>query len=291
MKFIRHLILVLLVLSWSVMVIGQTKSPSSTFFFIQITDPQFGFLDANKSFDKEKVLYNKAVDEMNRLNPAFVVITGDFVHNMGDSLQWDEFNRITSKINVPVFLCPGNHDIGENPTQQSIDEYRKKYGDDKFSFRYKKNRFIGLNSTVIKAGVPEFEQEQFLWLQKELLKSGRAKNILIFTHHPFFINDPDEPETGSNIGIEKRKKYLELFVKHKVNTVFAGHLHKNAYGRYKDLDMITTSSAGKQLGVSAQQNLPGFRIILVRNDHVSSKYYGLEEMPELIDFDSIFGHK
>jgi len=64
------------------------KSP---FYFFHISDPQFGFLDANKSVEQEIVLYENAVAHINRLEPDFVVITGDFVHNNDDESQWAEF--------------------------------------------------------------------------------------------------------------------------------------------------------------------------------------------------------
>ncbi len=257
---------------------AQKKNASADFFFIQMTDPQFGFFEANKSFEKETILYQKAVDEVNRLHPAFVVITGDFVNNGADSMQWAEFDRITAKINpsIKVYYSPGNHDIGQNPTQQRIDAYKKIYGDDKFSFKYKKNRFIGFNSCIIKADVQDLEQKQFEWLAKELRKAKGAKNIVLFCHHPFFTKDPEEEETYSNIAIEKRKKYFELFSKYGVNFVFAGHYHNNAAGSYQSVQMITTSAVGKPLGKAPS----GFRIIKFVNGKIEHAYYGLDEIPD-----------
>jgi 3',5'-cyclic AMP phosphodiesterase CpdA len=248
-----------------------------------MTDPQFGFSEANQGFEKETVLYEKAVDEVNRLNPDFVVITGDLVNKLTDTLQWAELDRITAKIkpSIPFYLLPGNHDIGNIPTQAQIDAFKESYGDDKFSFKHKKNWFIGLNSSIITNDTPELEEQQFLWLEKELIRAKSANNIIVFCHYPFFINEPDEPDKYFNIGIEKRKKYLELFARYKVNSVFAGHLHKNAYGQDGSLNMITTSAVGKPLG----EDPSGLRIIVVSKDGVSSVYYGLEDIPEKVTYD------
>jgi len=262
---------------------AQKKTSHGKFFIIQLTDPQFGFIESNKSFDKETELYRKAVDQVNRLNPDFVVITGDLVNKNTDSLQWAEFDRITAEINpsIPVYLSPGNHDIGNNPTLQDIDRFRAAHGDDKFSFKHKKSWFIGLNTCIIKGDSPEMEQQQFIWLENELKKAKRAKNIIIFTHYSFFLNEPDEPDKYFNIGIEKRKKYLDLFSKYKVNSVFAGHLHNNAYGKNGTMNMVTTSAVGKPLGKAPS----GFRIIVVSKQGVASTFYGLDDMPASVNLD------
>ena len=56
---------------------AQKKNQTIPWFFIQLTDPQFGMFDCNVSFEKETILYEKAVAKINSLNPDFVVITGD----------------------------------------------------------------------------------------------------------------------------------------------------------------------------------------------------------------------
>lgn len=283
MKAIKFFVLLFFVFLFSGTAIAQNKNSHGQFFIVQLTDPQFGFIDANKSFARETELYQKAVDEVNRLKPDFVVITGDLVNKNTDSLQWAEFDRITARImpSVPVYLSPGNHDIGNNPAQKDIDRIKATHGDDKFSFKHKKSWFIGLNSCIIKADSPELEKKQLLWLEKELKKAKRAKNIILFTHYSFFLNEPDEPDKYFNIGIEKRKKYLDLFTKYKVNSVFAGHLHNNAYGKNGTMNMITTSAVGKPLGAAPS----GLRIIVVSKKGVASTYYGLDDIPASVNFD------
>lgn len=275
-QYIGLLFLLLLSLSGN----SQNNNSSDTYFFIQITDPQFGMYESNKSFVKETELYGKAVNAVNRLNPDFVIITGDLVNNIDDKSQSAEFKRITANINseIPVYYSPGNHDIGQAPEHKDIDAFIADYGHDRFSFRHKKSLFIGLNSCIIKSNTPVLEQQQFEWLKKELSKSRKAKHIIVFCHYPFFINTPDEPETYSNISIETRKRYLSLFREKKVDAVFAGHLHNNASGKYEKMDMVTTSAVGKPLGSVGS----GIRIIKVYPDRIESVFYTLNEVPEKI---------
>ena len=124
------------------------------------------------------------------------------------------------------------------------------------------------------------EQTQFDWLKQELIKSKRDKHIVLFSHFPFFINSPIEPESYSNIGIEQRSKYLALFREYKVEAVFAGHLHNNASAANGNTKMIVTSAVGKPLGSAPS----GIRIIKVYRNRIESDYFSLDEVPETISF-------
>jgi len=81
----NRIILALLLLVFSSGILTAQKKHAKPYFFIQITDPQFGMFESNKGFQKETELYEKAVKEINGLKPDFVVITGDpyFLHGAG----------------------------------------------------------------------------------------------------------------------------------------------------------------------------------------------------------------
>jgi 3',5'-cyclic AMP phosphodiesterase CpdA len=261
---------------------GQNKNSPAPFFFIQMTDPQFGMSGSDNGYEKETELYEKAVNAINRLHPDFIVITGDLVNDKDNKLQIAEFKRITATINpsTPVYYSPGNHDIGQSPGQKDIDLFNSHYGNDRFAFQHKNTMFIGLNSCIIKANTPLLEQIQFDWLKKELLQGKSDSHIIVFSHYPFFISSFDEPESYSNIPVETRNRYLSLFKEYHVDAVFAGHLHNNESARYGEMDMITTSAVGKPLG----EALSGLRIVKVYPDRIESVYYGLDEIPSAIIF-------
>jgi len=258
---------------------SQKKSSSAPFTIIQVTDPQFGMYENDKGFSKETELYEKAVEAINKLNPDFVVLTGDLVNNKDNRTQIAEFKRITAKIKkeIPVYYSPGNHDIGQPTSQKDIDTFISDYGHDRFSFKHKKSLIIGINSCLIKSNTPVLEETQFEWLKKELNKGKKTKNIILFTHYPFFINSFDEADQYFNIAVETRNKYLNLFKEYRVDAVFAGHLHNNGSGKFGDMQMITTSAVGKPLGKAES----GIRVIKVYPDRVESVYYTLNEIPEI----------
>lgn len=240
---------------------------------VQITDPQFGFFAKNDNFEKETKLYAEAVRQINQIKPDFVVITGDFVNNGRDTLQINEFKRITACIekSIPVYLSPGNHDLAPNPSKEDVEWYNSVHGkeSDRFSFRQKNAHFIEFNSVIIKSDESRKEEKkQFRWLKKELKKADPADPILLFTHYPFFIENFGEKETYSNQRIQQRTRYFELFEKYGVDAIFAGHLHNNAEASHNGILVITTNAAGKPLG-NAQ---PGYRLIKITKRQIEHSY-------------------
>jgi len=262
---------------------AQRKNQVSPWFFVQLSDPQFGMFDGNKGFGKETALYEKAVAKINDLHPDFVVITGDFVHDQHSVPQINEFKRITAKINpkIRVYYSPGNHDIGQNPDAASLEAFKRNYGEDKFSFRHKGTVCMGFNTGIIKAGSEKYEKEQWDWLVKKLRHSRKAQHIMLLTHYPFFNKTADEPTAYSNIDPENRKKYLDLFSSMGVDAIFCGHHHNNGYAKYGNMELVTTSALGKPLGEAPS----GFRIVKVYFDRIEHEFFGLEELPASVDFD------
>ncbi len=262
--------------------IAQNRDQEDPWFFIHITDPQFGMFENNEGFEKETLLYEKAVAEVNRLNPDFVIITGDFVHNQHSLEQMQEFMRITAKINpeIPVYYTPGNHDIGLNPDKESLRKYTHRFGKDRFAFKYKGSLFIGFNTGIIKSNMAKKDQRQYRWIKSKLKKGRKADHIILFCHYPFFNNVFDEDEKYSNLSLESRQKYLPMFNDHNVRAIFSGHYHNNALATYGNIQLVTTSAVGKPLGEAPS----GMRVVKIYKDRVEHEFFGLDELPDSINF-------
>jgi 3',5'-cyclic AMP phosphodiesterase CpdA len=119
----------------------------SSFFFIQMSDQQFGMYSGNGEFIRETDLYEKAVSHANRLSPAFILNTGDLVNSPGDESQLFEAMRITRKLDksIPVYSIPGNHDVADDPTEASLEWYRKRIGKDRYFFDFGLDEVISEN--------------------------------------------------------------------------------------------------------------------------------------------------
>lgn len=250
---------------------------SAPFFFLQLSDPQFVFMDNNKSISAETEAMNKAVTAINQLKPPFVVITGDFVNNSKSKEQIAAYKSMIAQIDssVKVYMIPGNHDIGK-VSRASIDNYKKNYGETHFSFRYGDCAFIGIDSNIIKEEDKEREEVQFKWLEQELQKTKDARFKFVFTHCSVFLKRMDEPVNYSNFSLPMREKYVRLFQKYGVNAIFAGHLHNNAYGKVGNMEMITIGPIGKVLGTGYQ----GMNLVKVYPDRFISEFIALNQFPK-----------
>lgn len=250
---------------------------SAPFFFLQLSDPQFGFIDNNKSISAETEAMNKAVTAINQLKPPFVVITGDFVNNSKSKEQIAAYKSMIAQIDssVKVYMIPGNHDIGK-VSRASIDNYKKNYGETHFSFRYGDCAFIGIDSNIIKEEDKERGEVQFKWLEQELQKTKDARFKFVFTHCSVFLKRMDEPVNYSNFSLPMREKYVHLFQKYGVNAIFAGHLHNNAYGKVGNMEMITIGPVGKVLGTGYQ----GMNLVKVYPDRFISEFIALNQFPK-----------
>ena len=122
-------------------------------FFIQVSDPQLGFINFSEDFSPEVPLMGKMVEKINTLNPEFVVFTGDLVHWRTNTAALDAFDSLTNLINenITVYYLPGNHDVGNEALKEDVDKFVQRYGSDRFVHRSKEYTVIGFNSSVVKA--------------------------------------------------------------------------------------------------------------------------------------------
>jgi 3',5'-cyclic AMP phosphodiesterase CpdA len=203
------------------------------------------------------------------------------INKTGDAVQLAEYKRITAQIDaaIPVYAVAGNHDVGNQPTPESIAAYRRTVGPDYYSFQRANIYGIVLDASLL--GAPARAQtlatEQEEWLKQELVKAqaSGARHIVVFQHQSFFLEKPDEPAQYYNIPLEPRRHYLDLLKAGGVRYVFAGHYHRNALGRDGQLEMITTGAVGRP-------NAPdpsGLRIVTIGEEALPHTFYSLGNIP------------
>ncbi|NXS17542.1 CPPED phosphatase, partial [Mystacornis crossleyi] len=179
---------------------------------------------------------------------------------------------------VPLVFVSGNHDIGNTPTRETIDDYCKNWGDDYFSFWVGGVFFLVLNSQLYfdSSGCSELRQAQDAWLDEQLAVAAnqKCKHVIVFQHIPLFLSKPDEDHDYFNLDKSVRQEIMEKFHKAGVRAVFSGHYHRNAGGSYKGLEMVVSSAIGCQLG----QDTHGLRVVVVTEEEVVHRYYSLTEL-------------
>jgi 3',5'-cyclic AMP phosphodiesterase CpdA len=100
---------------------------------------------------------------------------------------------------IPLYNVAGNHDIGNEPTPATIAAYRARFGKDYYTFRHGSLLGIVLNSTVIHSpqnvAAELDDQDRFLRAELDNAASSRARHVVIFQHHPWFLERADEADS------------------------------------------------------------------------------------------------
>ena len=245
-------------------VLATACSSFVPFTFVQMSDPQIGFIDESPFYVHSDSLMKAAVDAVNALKPACVIVTGDLVNDATDSLQDAICRSRLSEIEAPVYATPGNHDY----MRITREDYIAHRGYDRFSFREGGCAFIGIDSNCIKDGLADVEAEQQAWLTKELSAAKSCRYIFVFLHCPVIRESIDEPEDYFNFSKEKRREYIDLFKSYGVNIVFAGHTHQEYDCTYEGIRFVAAGPVGNALG----SGTPGYNVVRVGEKGVEVTY-------------------
>ena len=267
--------------------------------FVQMADPQFGMYssisklsDADKAerrqrginieytgpilegFAKETSLFTEAIETANKINPDFVVICGDMVHNSDSEEQFQELIRISRLLNedIKLYWVAGNHDVGDKPTRAGLNKYREQFGEYNYSFQEENCYFIVLNSSICydPSSVPDEWDSLISFLEKELriAASSQQRHKIIFMHHPLYLNDPNEGDNYFVIPSERRAKIMDLITEYDVSAVFTGHLHKNNYQKLGGTELVSTGPVGFPIG----NDPSGIRHVQLTEHSLTHKY-------------------
>ncbi len=253
------------------------------FFFIQLSDTQLGMQSQTEDVTPEAAKLSRAVDDINRLKPAFVIITGDLTQRVGDPRQIAAFRGLIGRIrpSIPVHLVAGNHDVGDVPTEASLAAYRRTFGPDWYAFNYGGCHFVVYDTEIIchPEHVPGEMARQLAWLKKDLASPAaqQAVQVFAFGHHPLFTGQAEEPDGHNNIPLARRGIYVQLFAKADLTAVFCGHIHHNAVADSHGVLCIATGPIAVPLGLDP----PGLRVVKVYATRMQHEYLSLDQADRL----------
>ena len=252
------------------------------FYFVHLTDTHIGCSGqfVSKGFPDSKAILKKIVEEVNLINPEFVLITGDLIHCAEDvgrillnykaphmtqtdegikaimEKEYNDFLDIISKFKVPVFIIPGNHDmVGlENPLAKEY--YEKVIGPRYYSFDYSDYHFTGLDNSNMMEATPicygrealadDLDKEQLIFLEDDLKKNQDKRLRIIFFHVPI---------------AKTKSQFKALAEKYNVDLALCGHLHRDH-----------TVSKTKPIWIETKSSLDfgGYRLIRLKDDKIAS---------------------
>lgn len=124
-----------------------------------------------------------AVREAQAWGAEMIVFKGD-ITDSGQSEQWDQFDQVLDKIDIPVMAVPGNHDTVE--IRGSIDHHRAREnrGLDSHDVQVHDRgdvRIVAVDSTIATKG-----SGTLVGRTSELLSAiDTHRRVVVFTHHHF----------------------------------------------------------------------------------------------------------
>ena len=179
-----------------------------SYYFVQLADPQLGMLHRDASWREELAMLALAVDHVNRLRPRFVVVSGDLINGFpGEPAipdQVEAFEHALARLDpsIPLVLEPGNHDLGQRPTEAAVRLFQKRFGDDYLRFWVGGVLFVSLNSQLVKAPGAPGRAAHASWAAEAF---ERAKRVVVLSHICPFVGAPDEAEGWANWPLPARR--------------------------------------------------------------------------------------
>jgi predicted phosphodiesterase len=179
-----------------------------------------------------------AIARLASLAPDLVVHLGDIVHTLPSlpsvESAWEEAAAILAGVPVPLLATPGNHDIGDKPNPSMPAAAVRSAWQQRWTARvgplWQSHRLDGVRLVLVAGPIlgsgTEAEAAQWAWLEHELADARRdGARVLLFTHYPPFLLDPDEPGHYDNLDPAPRARLLDLARRFAVEALFSGHVH------------------------------------------------------------------
>lgn len=240
------------------------------------------------------------------LRPHLLLLGGDLARD-GNIHKW-ELEAVRDDLEAlpfPYLVVPGNMDSGNkrtevpgprrddvalNVTPELLANFKDVFGSLWWSFDHRGVRFSGFCDILAGSGRPE-EAELWHWLdiQKKL---PWAQHHVWVTHHPLFIERPDEPNWSITdpahyldwyFGIDEpqRSRIMEVFKATGADLVLSGHVHcRKTFDRDGIRFHIGPSTAFSQWGDRWPDGDPtlGFLYFEVNEGGIDEAFVPLEQV-------------
>jgi 3',5'-cyclic AMP phosphodiesterase CpdA len=250
--------------------------------------------------------FHRVSEYIDARRPDLVVNSGDLAFDAPTNRDDLEFAReLHTALPVACRYLPGNHDIGDNPTElgpappqpateQERQNFLSVFGEDRWRFDAAGWRFIGLNSLVMNTGLA-CEAEQYDWLASQL-SSADGKPVALFLHKPLYLNSPDDPELAASairyIPKPARSRLVEMLRAADLRLVASGHVHQRRDFTYRHIRHVWAPSAGFVIPDAKQEVIGTKEVGLVeyrfQPDSFEVRHVRAPGQIE-VDVDSLFG--
>jgi len=227
------------------------KKKADSFRFIVLSDVHTPpHTPAGQTPPEQLANFSNLVEEINLLKPDFVIGTGDLIHGYAKpetlNEEWDTYLGIVANSKQPFLSVEGNHDIFDKPAEQV---WQERMGPLYYSFDYAGSHFICLDSVESQNWPDDGPQTigagQLAWLKADLEAHKKAKNIFVFMHKPYFVEDRAAASNWPEVH--------KLLRQYPTRVVFAGHYHQyRKYDTVDGIEQVINSTSGSDTGNTPQ---------------------------------------
>lgn len=186
--------------------------------------------DTQKPADDPLVELRQVVEQVNPLDPAFVLTPGDLT-NTGSVAEYENVMPVIRQFMAPILAMPGNHEAAAGEGTYG-ERFRQYVGEAPYSCREVGGwQLIRLDSVRFHGGKLDHEggidDAQLAWLKERLAGIPKDAPILLSQHHP--LRYPA-------IQTANEEALLRLFADRYLVYTVTGHRHMNDL--YQDMDAI-----------------------------------------------------
>lgn len=255
------------------------------FTYAVITDTHLnqGETECNSPFEVNRLANGRmrhVVRDLNARDLAFVIHLGDLLHPVPAIEALYEraaaqFNDQIAALRHPIYLIPGNHDVGDKPIDwgpagvvrdEFLALWRQHFGPNYQAFEHDGCRFVLIDAQIINSGL-EAEAQQRTWLEAELA-AHEGRRVFLNLHYPPYLTDPHEEEHYDNLAEPGRSWVLDLMRRYRIEAMFAGHVHNFWYHRHGESDcyLLPSTAFVRQDYAEMFRVAPGPHMQAGRND-------------------------
>ncbi|MDH3732867.1 MAG: metallophosphoesterase [Gemmatimonadota bacterium] len=158
--------------------------------------------DADRSLSH---LLDEVLEEVERIDPAFAVLTGDIIWGdpraeLADKTvveqEWARFDSALSRLSMPIYRVPGNHDVADRAT---YDLFVARYGEVPRVIDIDGLRLILVNTSwgpelgpAASTGGFQIVEPQLGLIRAALGDPTQYEQAFLFLHHLHFWQEPED---------------------------------------------------------------------------------------------------
>lgn len=196
---------------------------------------------ADRTGGRRVGVFPRAVDKLNLLQPDFVMSVGDFIDGYTEDpaeleAQWNEFEAMVERLDMPFVHVPGNHDISN---EVMAEQWRRRFGRPYYHFVVRDVLFLVMNTQdPPREGLGD---EQIEYFADVLANNADVRWTLVFLHQPVWLGGSQKAQWDQFASLLDDRSY----------TVFTGHWHRyTLYERHgrKHFLLATTGGANPMYG-------------------------------------------